>query len=237
MASSIHLRKMGFQCILIQFEAAQTKALFATVKHLQKEYAKDILDLVPSYQEIAVYLHQHSPVDEMLKALNSELPLDDAHQAKTNSPIYRIPVCYDAEMGIDLVQMAESKGMSCAEIIERHTAPIYTIHFLGFLPGFPYLSGLDPKLHHPRHPQARQKVSAGAVGIAGNQTGIYPQASPGGWNIIGQSPLQFFDVHQHPPALLHQANRLQFFQIDRDAYKEIKEAVKHKSYQLEISYD
>ena len=116
--------------------------------------------------------------------------------------------------------------MTIEEVIERHTAPIYDIHFLGFLPGFPYLSGLDEKLHRPRLKSPRPRIPAGSVGIAGSQTGIYPQSSPGGWNLIGRTPIKLFDIEKNPPALLKPLRKLKFYAISEEEFEEIEEKLK-----------
>ena len=104
-----------------------------------------------------------------------------------------IPVCYGGDYGPDLAFVAQHAGLSEREVIRRHTAPKYRIYMLGFLPGFPYLGGLDPALFTPRLQNPRTAIPAGSVGIGGQQTGIYPVASPGGWQLIGRTPLKLFD--------------------------------------------
>lgn len=112
--------------------------------------------------------------------------------------VVTIPVCYGGEFGPDLDFVARHAGLSPEEVIRRHTAPRYRIYMLGFLPGFPYLGGLDPALFTPRLDNPRTAISAGSVGIGGQQTGIYPVASPGGWQLIGRTPLRLFDPDQPP---------------------------------------
>lgn len=121
-----------------------------------------------------------------------------------------IPVAYGGENGPDLEQVARHTGLSPAEIVKRHTAAEYIVYFIGFQPGFPYLGGLDPKLATPRRSEPRLLVPAGSVGIGGSQTGIYPAASPGGWQLIGRSELQLFDPGANPPTLLQPGDRVRF---------------------------
>jgi KipI family sensor histidine kinase inhibitor len=118
-----------------------------------------------------------------------------------------VPVRYDGE---DLPEVARLTGLEPEEVVRRHTAPLYTVAFLGFSPGFPYLVGLDPALAVPRRDSPRTSIPAGSVGLAGDQTGIYPTASPGGWRLIGRTEVILFDPGRDPPALLGPGDRLRF---------------------------
>lgn len=130
-----------------------------------------------------------------------------------------IPVCYDGEFGPDLADVARHTGLSVEEVIARHSAVEYRVHCLGFAPGFPYLGGLPPELATPRRATPRQGVPAGSVAIGGAQTGIYPQSSPGGWNVIGRTPLRLFDADREPPALLKAGDRVRFRPITRGEFE------------------
>ncbi|WP_211454845.1 5-oxoprolinase subunit PxpB [Collimonas antrihumi] len=121
-----------------------------------------------------------------------------------------IPVVYGGASGPDLEEVARHTGLSPAEIVKRHTAAEYIVYFIGFQPGFPYLGGLDPQLATPRRSEPRLVVPAGSVGIGGSQTGIYPAASPGGWQLIGHSALQLFDPAANPPTLLQPGDHVRF---------------------------
>lgn len=124
-----------------------------------------------------------------------------------------IPVCYGGEFGPDLKDVAAAHDTSPAEIVEAHTAGRYTVAMLGFLPGFPYLEGLDGALHTPRRAAPRTSVPAGSVGIGGASTGVYPFASPGGWQIIGRTPIALFAPDRTPPALLQAGDQVRFVAI------------------------
>jgi inhibitor of KinA len=228
---------MGYQCVLLKWDKTEAEEIYYTTQFIEKSFAEEVLDVVPTYREIAIYLHHSTNRDQLMKLLKKQLPVKQSVENTTASPIYRIPVCYDREKGMDLERLAQEKSLSKEQLIQLHTAPTYTIHFLGFLPGFPYLSGLTEKLHHPRLAQPRTKVPAGSVGIAANQTGVYPQESPGGWNIIGQTPVPLFDIHQSPPALLHHAKRLQFYEVTNEIYQQIAKEVSNNNYQIEKSHD
>jgi KipI family sensor histidine kinase inhibitor len=130
-----------------------------------------------------------------------------------------IPVCYGGALGPDLAEVASLCAMSEAEVIARHTAPSYRIYMIGFSPGFAYLGGLDAAIAAPRRSTPRLKVPAGSVGIAGMQTGIYPVATPGGWQIIGRTPKRLFLPAQESPCLLSPGDSLRFVSIDAEAFQ------------------
>jgi len=230
------LKKLSRKTILLQWTKSGMVQIHQTREMIHRQF-KEVLETVPAYRELAIYLHFGVDIFEFIPRLEKALEKVEASNSGQKSSIYKIPVCYQAEFGLDMEALAKSKNLSIDEVIRLHTEANYQIHFLGFLPGFPYLSGLDPKLEKARLPSPRSKISAGSVGIAGKQTGIYPQDSPGGWNIIGRSPLKLFDIQQSPPALLKPIHQLQFFAIDRKEYEEIQVAVSEGEYQLEVSHD
>lgn len=129
---------------------------------------------------------------------------------------WEIPVCYSSEFGPDLGAVAIAHRITVNELIALHSDPIYRLHFFGFLPGFPYLNGLPEKLHTPRKSVPDRIVDAGSVAIGGKQTGIYPQESPGGWHVIGRSPIKLFDLERTPPVFASPGDRWKFVPIDTD---------------------
>ncbi len=131
------------------------------------------------------------------------------------APLVEIPVCYDPSLGIDLADVAAHCGLSCEEVIALHSGAEYTVRMIGFAPGFPYLAGLPEALHTPRLATPRVKVPRGAVAIGGAQTGIYSVESPGGWRLIGRTPLEMFDVSRDTPSLLQAGDRGKFKPISR----------------------
>lgn len=135
-----------------------------------------------------------------------------------------IPVCYGGEYGPDLAEVAAHCGLDEAAVPALHAAADYRVAMLGFAPGFPYLLGLDPRLMMPRRSDPRQRVPAGSVAIGGRQTGIYPEALPGGWQVIGRTPLRLFDLAAEAPALLAAGDRVRFRAIDADAFRKLATA-------------
>ncbi len=132
-----------------------------------------------------------------------------------------IPVCYGADFGPDIEFVAKHTKMSTGEIIALHSAAEYYIYAIGFAPGFCYLGGLDPKLHAPRLTTPRQNVAAGSVGIAGNQTGVYPLASPGGWQLIGRTPLRLFAPERQHPLLYQAGDTIRFRPVSKDEFQHL----------------
>jgi len=132
---------------------------------------------------------------------------------------YKIPVCYDEEFAWDMAELCDGLNLSREEIINQHTKPIYTVFAIGFLPGFMYLGGLPDNLHFPRKNQPRMEVPKGAVGIGGQQTGIYPQTSPGGWQLIGNCPLELFNLKKNPPFFAEVGDEIQFVSVGKDQYR------------------
>ena len=165
-----------------------------------------MVELVPGYRTVLIVADpgQAEALDELAARLpHLELPPAEAVAGET----VEIPVSYDGE---DLPEVASLTGLDAQEVVRRHTAPEYTVAFLGFSPGFPYLVGLDPALEVPRRETPRTSIPAGSVGLAGNQTGIYPSASPGGWQLIGHTDVTLFDPARDPPALLAPGIHLRF---------------------------
>jgi inhibitor of KinA len=133
----------------------------------------------------------------------------------------KIPVCYDSAFAPDLQSVAAHNNISIEEAIQLHSSPQYLVYFLGFAPGFPYLGELPARLATPRFPTPRVKIPAGSVAIGGNQTGIYPVSTPGGWRIIGRTPLTLFQVDRKPPALLQMGDTVQFNPITREEFDDL----------------
>jgi KipI family sensor histidine kinase inhibitor len=150
--------------------------------------------------------------------------LQDVPDTADNVREVQIPVFYGGEAGPDLAAVAAQTGLSEAEVITRHSAATYRVAMLGFAPGFPYLLGLDPALAVPRRVDPRMRVPAGSVAIGGSQTGIYPQALPGGWQLIGRTPRALFDLDASSPSLLRPGDRVRFRSIDQ-----------HESQRLEVT--
>lgn len=134
-----------------------------------------------------------------------------------------IPVCYGGEYGVDLEEVASHNGITSEEVIEIHSSAEYLVYMIGFAPGFPYLGGLSARIATPRRATPRLAIPAGSVGIAGKQTGIYPLESPGGWQLIGRTPLPLFLPHRNPPTLLETGNIVKFKPISEEEFIQLSE--------------
>jgi inhibitor of KinA len=169
------------------------------------------VDVLPGYASLLVIF---DPVVTTAEAVRAGLAAAEGAMAgPAPAPAGRlveVPVRYHPEVAPDLEALLAEKNLSLAELVERHTAPLYLCHLLGFRPGFPFLGGLDPRLATPRLATPRTSVPAGSVGIGGRQTGIYPSSSPGGWRIIGRTPLTLFDPQRPDPFLIHPGDRIRF---------------------------
>ena len=214
--------------LLIEFGDAIDYAINDRVYSLQREIeASDVSEAVeefiPSYRSLLVeydpdhyeYQHMHDRVAmlvEMSGATASRVAVEgeDAHQ---------IPVAYGGDYGPDLNTVAEHVGLTPDEVIEIHSGTDYHVFMLGFAPGFPYLGGMDERIACPRLATPRTLVPAGSVGIAESQTGVYPNASPGGWQLIGRTPMALFDVEADPPAAMLPGTKVNFVPITRDEYE------------------
>jgi KipI family sensor histidine kinase inhibitor len=200
----VNVRVAGERGLLVEVEdLATVHRLHAALRELDPP---GVVELVPAYRTVLIVADpgQAEALDDLAARLPGlELPPAEAVAGET----VEVPVRYDGE---DLPEVAGLTGLEPEEVVRRHTAPEYTVAFLGFSPGFPYLVGLDPALEVPRRDTPRTSIPAGSVGLAGNQTGIYPTATPGGWQLIGRTEVTLFDPARDPPALLAPGTRLRF---------------------------
>lgn len=186
-------------------------------------------ECVPAFTTLTVYYDpwllsaqgRYSPYERACEILRQRLLDAPAAPIGPALKTVEIPVCYGGDLGPDLVAVAYHTGLTPAEVIARHAAPTYLVHMLGFAPGFPYLGGLDARLATPRRAAPRPLVPAGAVGIAGAQTGIYSLPTPGGWQLIGRTPLRLFDPAAQPPTLLRAGQQLRFVPISEAEFQRL----------------
>ena len=167
-----------------------------------------VRDVVPTFRSVAVFFDPLRTDEEALRVLLQTPPRDDA--ASPDGATVQIPVEYGGDAGPDLDAVAAAAGLAPAEVVSRHAAREYRVFMVGFLPGFAYLGEVDPSIAAPRHASPRLRVPAGSVGIAGQQTGVYPQASPGGWQILGRTTTRPFDSGRIPASLLRPGDRVRF---------------------------
>jgi KipI family sensor histidine kinase inhibitor len=197
---------------------------------------KGIIELVPTYGTIlVVYNPLEIGFDELQKCLSFvEDIVDSASLLSESRRTCVIPVCYGGEYGPDLKHVAEHNGLSTVEAVSIHGSVDYLVYMIGFTPGFPYLGGMDERIATPRLLSPREKIPAGSVGIAGSQTGVYPMQSPGGWQIIGRTPLRLFDPRKESPALLSAGMTVRFKSVDEEEYITIEKCIEEGNYEIEI---
>jgi KipI family sensor histidine kinase inhibitor len=210
---------LGDTAVLVSFDDAADDAIEAVVRALDRRLGAErpdgVRDWVPAWASVAVHFDPTRTGYRELCDVLEEMAGQPAPggNADASTPLREIPVRYGGDDGPDLEAVASHAGLSADEVVARHCAPVYRVAMIGFLPGFPYLRGLDPALAVPRLPEPRRTVPAGSVGIGGSQTGIYPLASPGGWRLIGRTDLRLFDPRREPPALLAAGDRVRFVPI------------------------
>lgn len=221
-----------------QFEDAPEETLNEVLRIfqlLQRAAIPGVIELAPAYTSVAVFFDAvvvlksgaaaNRVFDELATKIQSAItPASARHRrpAGASAPrLIEIPVCYDAEFGVDLDRVAEHTKLSGPEVIDVHSAGEYRVACIGFVPGFTFLAGLPKNLATPRRDVPRKEIPPGSVGIGGVQTGIYPLRSPGGWNLIGRTPLKLFDPSQNPPTLLHPGDRVRFRAITKEEFNSL----------------
>lgn len=193
---------------------------------LRRAALPGVLELVPTYTTVCVHYDPCRVLFCQLEAAIRGLAFAPEAAAEAGRLI-EIPVCYGGEYGPDLKAVAAHAGLLPEEVVRRHTAPEYLVYMLGFLPGFAYLGGLDETIACPRLQTPRTRIPAGSVGIAGSQTGIYPLASPGGWQLIGRTPETLFSLTEQGESrfLLSPGDRVRFVAVPPEAFREGASAV------------
>ncbi len=182
-----------------------------------------VIEVAPAFTTIGVFYDPtrvepvasgRSPFEVLKANIESALGrLSFTKVKKIEASVVEIPVCYGGEFGPDLAEVAHSSGLEETEVIRRHASGKYRAACIGFVSGFPFLSGLPQELTTPRRASPRKEVPAGSIGIGGAQTGIYPTKLPGGWNLIGRTPLRLFDAHRNPPIRIRMGDHVIFREI------------------------
>lgn len=189
-----------------------------------------ILEITSTYCSVAVYLSEISKLEQIILLINNWLSIGMMSNLSLPKRTVEIPVCYDVVYGLDLEEISKTLKLPVSEIVKRHTSPLYKVYFIGFLPGFPYLGGLDDSLFVPRKATPRALVTKGSVAIGGGQTGVYSSDSPGGWNILGRTPLSLFEVSNDLPALLSAGDLIKFKSISSKEFHSIEGSIKKGVY-------
>ena len=222
---NVHIFKLGENSWSIQWKSAPSRALLQFLLAVKKNLVNEFdAEIIHTYTEILLKyvaidsLSGDKMEDRFREIIKATVPLEDQ---KTR--VHRIPVCYESLFEDDLEVYLKKTSLTLNQLIELHTKPLYIVYFMGFLPGFPYLEGLDKRLHIERKSIPSQNVKKGSVAIGGKQTGVYPQDSPGGWYTIGHSPSILFDVSKKQPSPFKAGDAIQFYAIDAQECQHVKD--------------
>jgi antagonist of KipI len=219
----VPIREAGDSAVVLQLEAAEPKRrdeidaevnirAIRIAESVREQRIPGVRDVVPTFRTVTVFFDPlASDLNAVVEAL-SEAP--GRRQRDQGGSVVDVPVVYGGDAGPDLASIAEVSGLTPEAVVARHASQQYRVFMLGFLPGFPYMAPVDEAIAVPRRPTPRPRVAAGSVGIAGRQTGIYPRESPGGWQIIGRTPLELFDAGRIPPALLAPGDTVRFVPVE-----------------------
>jgi len=219
------LYPLGDSAIVIRFgsiiDLKINTYIHTAITHLQSANLPGVYDFIAGYTSLTLHYDPSAwheldqlPIEALTDCIMPLLNNLPVVPTNTTGRLIEIPVCYGGKYGPDLEYVAHHIGLSPEEVITRHSLPEYRVNFLGFSPCFPYLSGLDPLLAVPRRDTPRTDVSSGSVGIGGTQTGIYPTQTPGGWQIIGRTPVRLFNPEATKPCYLNPFDRLHFKPIN-----------------------
>ncbi len=227
----------GDDAIVVELGDAISPAINRRVRSLslalENGSVPGVFDFLPTYRSVLVYYDPLSASPDAVQSQIARLLQSPDAEAAANPRVALIPTLYGGDMGPDIGFVASHAGITEQEVIAIHSATDYLIYMMGFSPGFAYLGGLDQRLTTPRLESPRTEIPAGAVGIAESQTGVYPVASPGGWQLIGRTPLRLFDPARNPPALLSAGDYVRFTPIaDRAEYDALLRQVELGDYRI-----
>lgn len=233
---SVEIIPMGDSAIRISFGNQIDESIHHQINHFLQNFRRHtivgVIECVPTYTTVAIFYDpakiRYSQLEKIVYFV-----LESTAESKPQKPIvYKIPVYYGGKNGPDLRFVAEYNNISEREVINLHSNKEYLVHMMGFIPGFPYLGGLNKKISAPRLERPRAKIAAGSVGIGGDQTGIYPAEVPSGWRIIGITPVTLFDIEDDKPSLLSAGNYVSFFPVEHEEFLAIKEQAALKKYDV-----
>lgn len=234
----IRILTAGDSALLIEFgkeiNPETNRKITAIVQLMREQHIEGIVDVIPAFCSLLINYDPRVLSYEELKERMENLLKMETKTETTRKRIFEIPVCYGGEYGPDIDNIAEHAGLSVNEVIKIHSSKDYLIYMLGFLPGFTYLGGLDERIHTPRLASPRLTIRAGSVGIGGSQTGIYPLDSPGGWQLMGLTPVRTYDPERQTPILVEAGDYIRFIPIDEEEFLRIQKLVNKGEYQCVI---
>jgi inhibitor of KinA len=236
LGNKIKYKPFGDSAILIEWEPKICVSISNAILEFQQKIGafenRNIADTIAGYSSLTIVYRTR--ISDYLNEVAVLKKIDASKNigGKKSSYTWEIPVCYDVEFGIDLQEISQVANLEIPEIIKLHSQNPYRVYFIGFLPGFLYLGGLNKQLFFDRKSNPRLKVAQGTVAIGGEQTGVYPSESAGGWNIIGKTPLVFFNINEDIPCFAEAGDFIKFIPIDKQEFLKIKKEVKEGRYQF-----
>ncbi|TQV72853.1 5-oxoprolinase subunit PxpB [Aliikangiella marina] len=217
----------GDAAITIVFDEPISESLSQKIIYLSEKlklnFEEQIIEVIPAYQSLTVCFHPLAEIRTRLQKSSIAILNDYQERPPSTQKVIEIPVCYEEAFAPDIKKVAERCGLTINEVIRLHSEPVYLVHMLGFTPGFLYLGGLDQRLYCQRKATPATRVPAGSVGIGGTQTGIYPQSTPGGWQIIGRTPLQLFTPNQKNAYVAEPLAKIKFSPISEKTFAKLQE--------------
>lgn len=236
MIKNLTYKQFGEKAILIEWQTIINdeilKDILLFTEKIKFKKQINFVDLIQGYNSLTIIYKSNIYDFEKEKSLLKSIYKSNLKIEKQDYFQWEIPVCYNLEFGIDLQEMAKKSNLKIDEIVKLHSEAVYKIFFIGFLPGFLYLGGLNKQLFLDRKPNPRLSVPKGSVGIGGKQTGVYPQNSAGGWNIIGKTPINFFDVEKANPCFAKAGDFIKFKPISVDEFYQLEKEISSNQYQL-----
>ena len=234
MSSTLTYKSFGDRAVLIEWPAVISEAILTDILSYKAkiEQSVEVQDAIVGYHSLlVVYPFKISAFDQKVSFLKGLYEQREVAEL-LHGTLWKLPVCYDAAFGVDLALMCTELQLSIEQIVALHSQAVYTVFFIGFLPGFLYLGGLDDRLVMPRKATPRLRVPKGAVAIGGSQTGVYPSESAGGWNIIGRSPISFFDTAKQQPCFAKPGDRIGFEPVSLEVFTAIEAQVAAGNYHV-----
>ena len=239
MENSVRFLFSGDSALVIEFgneiSVDINKKIRKMMDDIKKENIDGIVELVPTYCSLLINydvlkIDYNTLVEKLKTFLNNDLETAEGEEVT----LIEIPTLYNDEVGPDLSYVAEHNKISKEEVIKIHTGTDYLVYMLGFMPGFTYLGGMSEKIATPRLESPRLQIYPGSVGIAGKQTGMYPSMSPGGWRIIGRTPLKLYNPDSDTPVYISSGDYVRYVSISEEKYNEILKKVENNEYKLNI---
>ncbi|MGM0950704.1 MAG: 5-oxoprolinase subunit PxpB [Bacillota bacterium] len=231
------IEQLGDSAMMIRFGEEINEQVngfvHAAAAYIEEQPFPGFIECIPAFTSLTVFYDMYEVYKHLPKGMSSpfekvKLDVEEglkeiAKDYENSRRIVEVPVCYGGEFGPDLEEVAKINQLSPEEVIEIHTSGEYVVYMLGFAPGFPFLGGMSKRIAAPRKSSPRPSIPAGSVGIAGLQTGVYPISTPGGWQLIGKTPLALFRPQENPPTLLRAGDTVKFVRISEEDYHAYKE--------------